>query len=301
MSKKSPQPVYVLHGQDDYLRRQYRRSIVAELVGQEDPQLAVSNFDSSAGLSEVLDELRTSPLLASRRVVIVHDADDFVTRHRAALEKYLANPCTTASLILLVKSLRARDRLARLAGEIGEVMDCSGPDEGSLRGWILRMAKDRGKRISREAAGLLAAWVGPDLGRLDAEIEKLALYVGRRDEISAEDAAAAVAATAGPVPFALTNAIGAGDRQAALDALDSLLTRRGQEFQVLGLITWHLRKQLEGKPVRGPARGLPPRAQPVRVHRDFRQALRADLALKTGAEPLTTMQLLVTRLCRSTK
>ncbi|KPK86560.1 MAG: hypothetical protein AMJ81_00900 [Phycisphaerae bacterium SM23_33] len=301
MSENPPKPVYVLHGPDDYLRRQYRRKIVAGLVGSEEAPLAVANFDSSAVLTEVLDELRTAPLLASRRLVIVHDADDFVTRHRQQLEDYLARPCPTASLILTVESWPPNTRLARQVREIGELMDCSSPEERSLPRWISGAAEDRGKRMSPQAAALLAAWVGPDLARLDAEVEKLSLYTGGRQEISAEDAAASVAATAGPVPFALTNALAGGDSKAALHALDSLLTRRGQELRVLGLIIWHLRSRLERDLSRPPSRRGPAgRRSPASVHKAFRHVLQADLGLKTGAQPLATMQLLVTQLCRPT-
>jgi DNA polymerase-3 subunit delta len=298
MSGRSPKPIYVLHGQDDYLRRQYRREIAAGLAGSEETQLAVTNFDSSAALSEVLDELRTAPLLAPRRLVILHDADDFVSKHRQALEEYLDSPSPTGSLILVVRSWPGNTRLARRAREIGEIADCSSPDERSLPRWISRAAQDRGKRISPDAAALLSAWVGPDLARLDAEIEKLALYTGRRQEISTEDVAAAVVATAGPVPFALTDAIATGNAKTAVEALHSLLTRRGEEFRVLGLIAWHLRRGLQSRLMRPPLRpgsaGWRPLAE---LRKDFRRVLQADLGLKTGAEPAPTMQLLVTKLC----
>lgn len=301
MPRPTPKPVYVLHGQDSYLRRRHRRRIVAELVGADDPQLAVARFDSTATLSEVLDELRTGSLLARHRVVIVDEADDFVARCRKPLEEYLAKASPTGSLILAVKTFPASTRLARLATAIGEVLDCSAPDEGSLPRWIGQMAEERNQRISPEAAELLAAWIGPDLGRLDTEMEKLSLYVGPRRQISADDAAASVAATAGPVPFALTNALAAGNARAAFEALDSLLAQRGQEYRVLGLFGWYLRSRLEGKPM-GPfgRRRAQPRRSPGGLQQDLRHVLRADLALKTGEKPLTTMQLLVARLCGAT-
>ena len=61
-----------------------------------------------------------------------------------------------------------------------------------------------------------------------------------------------------------------------------MLTRPGEEFRVLGMIAWHLRRSA-GRT--GGSAG------------DFRTVLTADLALKTGAPPLATMQLLVARLC----
>ena len=286
MSEASFKCVYVLCGPDAYLRRQARARIVRDFTGEADPQLVVTRLDASAELSEALDALRTPPLTAPRRLVIVDQADDFVTAHRASLEKYLSRPATSGSLMLVVNSWPGNTRLAKLTRRIGQVIDCTAPAEGELPEWISAATERHGKRIAADAAELLAAWIGSDLARLDSEIEKLAIYLGPRRAITADDVEAAVVATAGAARYALSNAIRDGDAPGALDALNKMLTRRGEEFRVLGLIGWQLRRQRAG-PVRGRA-GL---------RRCFRRLLQADLAMKTGADPQTAVQVLVTQLC----
>ena len=293
-------PVYVLHGHNLYLRQQARREVIHRFGDEGDAELGVANFDASAELAEVLDELRTAPLLARRRLVIFHDADKFVTAHRQRLEQYLANPSSTASLMLVVDSWKATTKLAKLAAKIGEVIDCSDPDDAELPGWVVERASARGKQIAPKAAELLTEWIGNDLARLDGEIEKLAIYAGKRRVISAEDVAAVVVATAGPVPYALVNAIAAGRADEALSTLSRTLTRRGEEFRVLGLIAWHLRRQ-RGRgggrwTGRAPTGGRAGRGKDLRG--GFRRLLATDLALKTGAHPLPAMQALVLDLCR---
>ncbi|MFW6062370.1 MAG: DNA polymerase III subunit delta, partial [Planctomycetota bacterium] len=104
-------PIYVLHGNDQFLLDTWRKEIVSRLVGDADPQVCVTSFDASAELAEVLDELRTLPFLAPYRVVIVRDADAFVSAHRDALENYLDRPCQSASLVLMVSSFPKNTRL----------------------------------------------------------------------------------------------------------------------------------------------------------------------------------------------
>lgn len=286
MSEAPFKCVYVLCGPDVYLRRQARRRIARNFTGEADPQLVVTSLDASAELSEVLDALRTPPLTAPRRLVIVDQADEFVTAHRQSLEKYLSRPATRGSLMLVVNSWPGNTRLAKLTRRIGEVIDCSAPGEGELPRWIPAAAERHGKRIADDAADLLAAWIGSDLARLDSEIEKLAIYLGPRRAITADDVEAVVVATAEAARYALSNAIRDGDVPAALEALNKMLTRRGEEFRVLGLIGWQLRRQRSG-----PARGR------SELRRGFRRLLRADLAMKTGADPRTAVQVLVTQLC----
>jgi len=303
------QPIYVLHGTDTFLRDAHRSEIVAGLVGDVDPQLCVASFDATAELADVLDELRTLPFLAPCRIVIVRDAEAFVSAHRESLEAYLTRPSHHAALVLIVSSWPSNTRLAKRVKQIGEVRDCSAKDPGRF---VQQAAGRRNKKIAPPAAALLAELIGADLAALDAEIEKLALYTGPRDTITPEDVGLLVAAAAGAEAFALTNAITAGDARAALKSLAGTLTTRGEEFKVLGMLAWHLRRALAAKqavlvgqkpdlrmPYRqqGPFLGMLERRSLRALQDDFRRMIAADLAMKSGAGPTAAMQQLVVALC----
>ncbi len=315
MADAEPKPVYVLHGDDAYLRDAHRREIVERVVGDADPQICVTAFDGDAELADVLDELRTLPFLAPRRLVVVREADAFVSTHRDALERFFQAPPAAASLLLLVGSWRSNTRLAKLVAKIGEAVDCSVPKKGNLARWLAKAADKRGKRIAPDAAGLLAEWVGRDLAALDAEIEKLSLYVGERQEITLADVGELSASTSGPAAFALTNAITDGDPAAALRALGGMLQTRGDEFKTLGMLAWHIRRAATAKQMlaagadeRTAVPRMPPsqarafarmlrRRSPAAFRDDFRRMLDADIAMKSGTNPAAALQTLVVALC----
>jgi len=310
-------PVYILHGTDEFLRDQHRHRIIDLMVGQSDPQLCVATFDATAQLADVLDELRTLPFLAPCRVVIVRDADAFVTAFRTKLEDYLQSPCRTSSLVLIVSSWPRTTRLAKLVSKTGEVLECSVAERTNLPAWLAEAARRRDKAIAPDAAGLLGEWMGADFAALDSEIEKLSIYVGERETIELADVVALVTATAGPVAFALTNAIAAGDAAAALKALDGMLTKPGEEFRTLGLLAWHLRRAIRAhqsiqsgqRPQQAVAAlGMPYPAQQSflaflrrrgreSLQADFRQMIAADLGMKSGAAPKAALQGLIVALC----
>jgi DNA polymerase III subunit delta len=308
-------PVYVLYGTDAFLRDAQREEILSLAVGDADPQTALRVFDSDVELAEVLDELRTIPFLAPRRVVIVRDADGFVSAHRTQLETFLESAPSTSTLILMVNSWPSNTRLFKLVKRIGLATECNVPARG-LERFLTQSATKRGKKIARDAAQLLAEWVGADLARLDGEMEKLALYVDPREVIDASDVAALVTATAGPASFALRNALTDGDSRAALKALGLMLTQRGEEFKVLGMIASQLRQALKGYQLQ--AAGRPPqdalnprtpyqaknafvamlaRRSPARVREDFRRLIRTDLGMKSGLDAASALQELVISLC----
>ena len=305
-------PIYVLHGTDSFLRDGYRQQIVDSIVGDADPQLCVSSFEASAELAEVLDELRTPSFLAPCRVVIIRDGDAFVTSYREQLEKYLNSPASNAALVLIVNTWNRAWRISKLAAKIGHTFDCSAESGAKLTERVISFAKKREVRIGTQAAELLAQMIGADLAAIDSEIEKLSLYVGDRKIITVEDVEAIVTAAAGPAAFALTNAITVGDTGGALKALAGMLTRRGEEFRVLGSIGWHLRRALTAReeidsgqtpqlrmpyPQKQAFMSYLNRRPSAKFQSDFRRLISADLALKTGARPEVALQMLLVGLC----
>ena len=305
-------PVYVLCGDDAFLRDAHRQEIATQVVKDADPQVAVTTFDADAELADVLDELRTVPFLAERRLVIVRDADRFITKHRKPLEEYLGSPAPTASLMLIVSSWQSATNLAKRVAKIGQYIDCSLPARGSLLPWLQKAAGRRAKKIARDACELLEHWIGNDRMALDGEIEKLSLFVGRREQITIEDVSTVVTSTAGPSAYALTNAITAGDVVAALEALAGMLNSQGDEFRALGMIAWHLRRVLKAQrqltvggkfdlwlpyDQRRPFSEMLRRRPPEKLHQDFRKLLRADLGMKSGLEATGTLQELIVGLC----
>ena len=313
--KDALKPVCVLVGQDTYLLDEARRRIVSAVLGEADPQTCLAQYDSSVELATVLDELRTVPFLASRRDVLIGPADDFVSEHREALEKYVAAPSPSSLLVLVVTTWDPKTCLAKAVARVGEVISCTPRERESLTHWIAEAAERRGKKIDRQAAQLLEEWVGRDYGLLDTEMEKLSLHAGSRQTVTVEDVEAISTATAGPGAFDLANALTAGDTRAALEAVGGMLTARGEEFRVLGAIGWHLRRVLAaaeqvraGRPPQEVAPYMPwdqkavfvkfiQRRSPVSLAGDLRRLLRADLAMKSGANPQAVLAELVVRLC----
>lgn len=118
--------------------------------------------------------------------------------------------------------------------KIGVAMECAAPDGSTAARFIREQATKRGRQVEPAAAQLMVQWLGPDLARIAAELDKLALYTEGRDKITAEDVSAVVVATAGVNPFAIIDAIMAGDAKTALELLEKSLTQSGEEYKMLG-------------------------------------------------------------------
>lgn len=317
MAKIESKPIYVLYGGDAYLTDRARHEIIAARIGEADPQLCVSSFEADAELPAVLDELRTLPFLAPHRVVVLRAADAFVSAHRKALESYCQQPCETGTLVMQVNSWPKNTKLYKIVAQSGQAIDCAPPKQAASAGkWLSDQAGDLGKRFTRPALQLLCQLAAADLCSLAGEVEKLALYVGDREQITPEDVSAVVTAAGGVGAFDLTNAITDGDTARSLRVLGQMLTARGEEFKTLGLIGWHLRRAMAtcqrihaGTAPNRATPNMPPSQQRgfLRMverrgmnglRKDFHRLLEADLRMKSGGRPDAVMRDLVVQLCQ---
>src|SRR5687768_12645383 len=96
------EPVYYLHGADDYLKEDALRDLLASAV---DPSTRDFNLDirSAAELDpEALGSLlATPPMMAERRVVVLRDVQAMKKDARTALERYLAQPASDLLLVMV--------------------------------------------------------------------------------------------------------------------------------------------------------------------------------------------------------
>src|SRR5262249_4056239 len=152
----------------------------------------------------------------------------FVTRHRAQLEKYVAEPAAAGVLVLEVKSWPANTRLAKLVPAEATIA-CKAPPTYKLPEWCSQWAATRhAKQLSSSGARLLVDLVGIDMGQLDQELAKLAVYVGSANCIDASDVDRLVGSSREENTWKIFDAIGAGRPGEALAILGRLFDQ-GEE------------------------------------------------------------------------
>lgn len=225
--------VYALVGSDMFLQLQKQ----GEILRLAPPDAQRIDLDGEkAQLADVLDEVRSFAMFGGHKVVIVRDADDFISRFREQLETYFASPCDSASLVLRCDKLPKTTRIYKLIDKLGGIMDCAPPTAAALSRWISEQAKSvHGITLTSEAGRLLSDLVGDDLGRLDNELAKLALS-GKSGRISPDDITATIAFQKELEMYELTNALTAGNITEAVRRWRQLMQLDpGSEYRVF---TW---------------------------------------------------------------
>lgn len=259
---------YILHGDDEFSRDQAVRQLRSRLAAA-DPAMAELNTNILDGSHLTLGELRHAcdsvPFLAERRLVIVHgllarlatggkrgvpgteEADpDWKRAFRKELAAYLPGlPATTRLVFFEPETLKATHPILKLAQgdekKRARVRFFALPKDQDLPGWIGQHAVDMGGKMSREAAELLAALVGPDLRLLEAEIDKLLLYVDGQRPVGLDDIRRLVSRAREASIFDLVDCVGKRQTDRALQLLHRMLEDEGEPLQILSMLARQVR------------------------------------------------------------
>ena len=126
-------------------------------------------------------------MFAERQVVLLKEAQQM--REVEKLEVYLENPLSSTVFVVSYKDkkLDARKKFAKLLKEKGVIVTTKKLYDRELPEWTQEMIKSKGLTISPKGLNLLVDHIGNDLTRLENEIEKLSVNLGKRTNISEDD------------------------------------------------------------------------------------------------------------------
>ena len=251
--EKPPAAINVVYGSEGFFRQRVLSALKTAILGSDgavaeggddEDEMCLSRYSGQdLELSTVLDELRTVSMWGGTRLVIVDDADSFITEHRGGLEKYVQAPARKGVLLLLPSKWPKNTRLAKLVDKTGLAIECTGAKGAALSKWVVdHAASEYSCRISREAAALLIAQAGESLSLLDQELSKLSSYAGDAGEIGPEVVALLTGGWRMETTWAMTDAIQDGQVDRALDLLGQMLDAGEAPQKLMGGLSFVFRK-----------------------------------------------------------
>ncbi|MBQ8147285.1 MAG: DNA polymerase III subunit delta [Lachnospiraceae bacterium] len=228
--------VYLLYGEEAYLRHQYRDKLKGALCPEGD-DMNISRFEGK-GISgvEVTDLAETLPFFADRRVIVIEESSWFKNGADGFEEKLKQFPDTTF-IIFVESEVDKRGRLYKTVKDIGYVAEMQTPKDKDLLAWIVIQCKNEGKQIAEGAAKYLVEQAGTNMNMLQMELEKVFSYVADSDMIRLEDVQEICSNQAENQIFDMLDAIGNQNREKALMLYHDLLALREPAMRILYLLT----------------------------------------------------------------
>lgn len=188
LTKKTYKPVYWLEGEEDFFIDEITDFAAANILTESEAAFNLTVFyGKDTEWSAVFNACRRYPMFSEKQVVIVKEAQEM--RGIERLESYVERPLSSTILFVAYKGKKVdgRTKMAKLLKEKAVLFTTKKLYDSQLPEWTSDLVKSKGLSVSGKALQLLIDHIGNDLNRLNNEVDKLALNLGKGKNIT-EDA-----------------------------------------------------------------------------------------------------------------
>ena len=250
--------VYLLCGEQAYLRLQNRDKLVKILLGDGDA-MNLSRYAGSEIIARDLIEMaQTLPFFADRRVIVLENtgllnpksASRSVTGSRTSsqineeadrIAGFIPEIPDTTCVVFVEENVDKRGKLYKAIAKSkkensGEILECVTPEESDLRAWAGGIFRKNGLSISGRTLALFLEYTGEDMQNIAGEAEKLCCYCMGKKEIGEQDIRDVCSPRIRDRIFDMIEAIALRDRKKALAIYMELCALRTAPQVILSLM-----------------------------------------------------------------
>lgn len=228
--------VYLLYGEEGYLKKQYRDKLKAAMAAPDDTMNFTAYEGKDTSPRELIDLAETLPFFADRRVILVENSG-FFKNACDDLAEYMEQIAPSTHFIFVEEEVDKRGRMYKNVKKAGKIVEFATQSEELITRWILGRLKREGKNITSNVMQLFLSKTGTDMGNIDRELEKLICYTLGRDVITAEDVEAITTEQTTNKIFDMVNAIAEHNQKKALDLYYDLLALKEPPMRIMYLIS----------------------------------------------------------------
>ncbi|HSU26989.1 MAG TPA: DNA polymerase III subunit delta, partial [Chitinophagaceae bacterium] len=174
-------PVYWLEGEEGYYIDKGMEYAEKQIIPEAEASFNLTIFyGKDASWPDVLNACRRYPMFSGRQVVLLKEAQQMKDIEK--LEPYIENPLSSTVLVIGYKDkkLDARKKFAKLVKEKGVLLSTKKMYERELPEWTQELLQSKGLAITQKGLVILVDHIGNDLSRIENEIEKIRVNLGKR-------------------------------------------------------------------------------------------------------------------------
>ena len=205
-------PIYWLEGDEPFFIDQVVHYAEHKILPESEASFNLSIFyGKDADWSSVVNACMRYPMFAEKQVVILKEAQQM--RDIEKLESYIDNPLMSTIFVVSFKEKKVdgRSKLAKTLKSKGEMLTTKKMYDSQLPEWVNQMVASHKLTIAPKALHLLVDHIGNDLSRLQNEVEKLAVNLAGRKNITEDDIEKYIGVSKDFNVFELQDALGKRD------------------------------------------------------------------------------------------
>lgn len=240
--KNSPEGIYLIYGEEGYLKKVYVDKIVSATVEEDFADFNLHVFDGKeTGLDEIYESAIEVPMMAETKCVVVKDFPIESMNEDALeeLERLLSDTPEDTALVFTYVSYEPKggswNKAVKLFDSYGSTVKFDKKTSVDLSKTLESGAKKRNKTFDRGVANYMVTCVGSDLNTLLNEIEKVCAYA-EGEVITRSDVDAVCIKSLDAKVFDMIRDLSSGRFDTAFRKLLLLFEQREDENQILGAL-----------------------------------------------------------------
>lgn len=257
--------IYLLYGEEGYLKRQYRDRFIKAMLPEGDTMNYAHYEGKNINVREVIDLAETLPFFAQSRLIVFEDTGFFKSAG-AELADYIKDMPETTYFIFVENEVDKRSKLYKAVKAKGHIVELTTQDEGTLKRWIQGIVRREKKQSSDSVILYFLNKVGTDMENIQRELEKVFCYALDRKEITREDIDAVCVTQITNHIFDMVNAVADKNQRRALDLYYDLLALKEPPMRILFLMIRQYRILFQVKGLSGQGYGKKEIASKAGLH-----------------------------------
>ncbi len=238
---KNPVGVYLIYGEESYLKKVYTQKIVDKTVDEAFADFNFHTFDGKEStLSDIYESVEAVPMMAETKCILVKDfpLDTLDDNGLSQLETVITDTPDDTALIFTFVAYEPKgakwNKVIKLFEKLAFAVKLDKKTALDLAKTVENGAKKRGKAFEKGVANYLVTCVGTDLNNLLNETEKVCAYA--EGDITKSDVDAVCIKSLDAKVFDMIRDLVSGRFELAFKKLEILFAQREDEFQILGAL-----------------------------------------------------------------
>lgn len=242
-------PVYLLCGEEAYLKNQYKVRLRNGILPDGDTMNYSFYEGKGIDVRQVIDQAETMPFFAEHRLILVENSG-FFKNASPQLAEYIPQMPQETILVFVENEVDKRGKLYKAVKNCGRIVELGRQDGKTLTAWVLGMIKKERKNITGDALALFLEMAGNDMENISNELEKLISYVGEKSAIERGDVEEICTVTTESKVFDMIHAVAEKQQKKALDLYYDLLALKEPPMRILFLVARQFNQMLQIKDLR---------------------------------------------------
>jgi len=308
-------PVYLFLGGESLFHEELLEAVLEKMLPEAEREFNWIRFDAADVTAEELTaNLETGSLFGNTRIIHLNNFENASGEIETALLNSFNQLPQGVYLFVSALKLDGRKKIHQELQKRITVVDCNKLSNADLPVCIRQRAKKMGLDLTPEQARLVGERTNGDLLRVRTELEKMAIYAGKKEKLTDAEFEALLPGEPEPDIFGLIDAVAGRNPKFGLPRLEELLNSGENELKILATLSRQFRNiaaAVEAKERGMTSRGLADflGINPYVAEKSFNQAryfslaelqkvlnrlLQADYRIKTGQrEPRLELEMAV--------